>query len=88
MTRKEVIKILRPKLLSEDYTGGVYGCPCGNVFYNGRNFYFDNNVCMGNCTRCWNEKLSIRESASFLSAVGVEVVRAYMRAKKNESVQK
>lgn len=85
MTRKEAIKILFPSHVSEEYTGGVYGCPCGKVLYDERYFYFDMKIveaCPGDCTRCWDEKLSIQESASLLSAVGVDVIHAYLREKK------
>ena len=85
MTRKEAIKILSPDRLSADCSGGVSGCPCGKVLYRGRCFYFDmQNIgfCYGDCTRCWDEKLSIDESASLLSAVGEDVIRAYLRNKK------
>lgn len=91
MTRKEAIEILNPCRLSDDYTGGVYGCPCGKVLYKNRYFYFDMKIveaCPGDCTRCWDEKLSIGESTSLLSAVGEDVIRAYLRKKRNEPVQK
>ena len=91
MTRREAIEILKPERLSDDYTGGVYGCPCGKLLYNDRYFYFDMKiveVCPGNCTRCWDEKLSIQESAALLSAAGVDVIREYLRKKRNEPVQK
>ena len=97
MTRKEAIEILRPEDISSQHTGGVYGCPCGSIYYHGRHFYFDNKspvclkVCSGSvidCTKCWNKKLSIEESASLLSAVGEDVIRAYLKRKRNEPVQK
>ena len=91
MTRKEAVEILSPFRISEDCTGGVFGCPCGKVLYKERFFYFDMKTveaCPGDCTRCWNEKLSIKESASLLAAVGAEAVRAYLRKKRNEPVQK
>ena len=97
MTRKEAIEILKPEHISESCTAGVYGCPCGTIFYQGRYFYFDNAApecfharpsALVDCTKCWNKKLSIEESASLLSAVGEDVVRAYLRKKRNEPVQK
>lgn len=91
MTRKEAIEILKPERINESCTAGVFGCPCGKVSYRGLNFYFDMQTCSfccGDCTRCWNEKLSIKESANLLSVVGDDVIRAYLRKKRNEPVQK
>ena len=97
MTRKEAIEILKPEHISESCTAGVYGCPCGTIFYQGRYFYFDNAApecfharpsVLVDCTKCWNKKLSIEESASLLSAVGEDVIREYLRKKRNEPVQK
>lgn len=85
MTRKEAIEILRPDYLSVKYTGGVYGCPCGSVLSHGTHFHFDDVVssyCCGNCTQCWDEKLSIEESSSLLSVVGEDVIRDYLRKKR------
>lgn len=96
MTRREAIEILRPEHISEEFTAGVFGCPCGSIYYEGRYFYFDNKVApcfkarpsaLVDCAKCWNKKLSIEESASLLSAAGVEVVRAYLRRKRN-AIQK
>lgn len=90
MTRREAIEILRPDRLSGDCTGGVCGCPCGTVVYHDRYFHFDDvagSYCCGNCMRCWDVKLSITESVSLLSVVGDNVLREYMRKKKNEPVQ-
>ena len=88
MTRREAIKILRPDDLSEDYTGGVYGCPSGD-YYRIDGFHFDmkeNEACPGDCTRCWDEKLSVEECASLISAVGEDVICSlihdYLRYKK------
>ena len=92
MTRKEAIEILRPEYLSKWYTGRVYGCPCGSVFSHGRCFHFDKEIeffiCCGDCNACWNEKLSIEESASLLSVVGEDVIRDYLRKNRHEPVQK
>ena len=96
MTRKEAIEILRPEDISEKCTAGVFGCPCGTIFYHGRDFYFDNELpecyyaepgALVDCSMCWDQKLSIKESASLISAVGEDVVRAYLRRKK-DAVQK
>ena len=91
MTRKEAIEILKPERINESYTAGVYGCPCGKVFFREQYFHFDMQnagFCFGNCMRCWNEKLSIAEIASLLSVVGEDAIREFLRKKKNEPVQK
>ena len=85
MTRREAIDILRPDRLSGDCTGGVYGCPCGSVVFHGLHFYFDDKVAVcrhSSCEKCWNEKLSIQESAALLSVVGEDVIRDYLRKKR------
>lgn len=94
MTRREAIKILQPDRLGREYTGGVYGCPCGSVAYHGHLFRFDDAIssyCCGNCKRCWDAKLSIDESASLLSVVGEDLIREYLKKKRgteNGPIQK
>ena len=92
MTRKEAIEILRPEHISDDFTAGVFGCPCGSIYFQGRYFYFDNKIApcfearpstLVDCAKCWDKKLSIEESASLISAVGEDVVRDYLRRKRN-----
>jgi hypothetical protein len=97
MTRKEAVKIIRPDMVSEDYIGGVYGCPAGTLIYKDRVFFFDTpaeevsaKLCRTrtDCWLCWEEKLTLAESASLLAAVGESVVRAYMKGKLDGAIQK
>ena len=73
MTYKEFTECARPELLSEMYTGGVYGCPYKTKFKDGeciltRDCLLSDHS--ADCNECWNTKMDINETARAIEIYG------------------